>query len=152
MASKKVWHLQNTEDPQLFGLGTMDIVYDSGGRMVQLENEEKLRFLLVKCVLTGRYVEDSNSYGSTIPRLMGLKVRSKNELVDGMFLLAVDRAVESFKKGQPFDLDDRERMVRRDQEIQVARDSRDRTILLVGTAIRNGAGKLIEVIHSFKTY
>ena len=152
MASKKVWHLQNTEAPQLFGLGSMDVVYDSGGRMVQFENEEKLRFLLLKCILTGRYVEDNNSYGSTIPRLLGLKVRSKNELVDGMFLLSVDRAVESFKKGQPSDLDNRERMIRRDQEIQVARDARDRTILMIGTAVRNGSGKLVEIIHSFKSF
>jgi hypothetical protein len=152
MASKIAWLLQNTEDPNLFGLGTMDIVYDSGGRLATVQDAEKLQFLLVKCVLTSRYVEGTQSYGSTIPRLLGQRVRGANELVDGLYVLAVDSALESFRKAQPTDLDPSETMSRVDGEIGVSRDRSDRTIVLVGASVKNGQGTEIPVVHSFKSY
>jgi hypothetical protein len=151
MASKKTWLLQNTEDRNLFGLGNMDIVYTSGQRLTAVEGSEKLQFLALKCVLTARYTDVDGTYGSTIPRLVGLKVRGANEFVDGVFAMAADRALENFRKAQPFGLDKSEKMTALDGEIQVLRDRRDRTILLIGVSIRNGDGKSIPVIHSFKT-
>ena len=152
MASKWSLFMQNTEDKNLFGLGTMDVVYDSGGRLVQVEGAEKLQFLLLKCVLTARYVEGVISYGSTIPRLLGSKARQANELMDGLYLMAVDRALDSFRVAQPTDLDPSERMLRIDGEIQVAREPDDRTILLVGASVANVEGKVVPVVHSFRTY
>ena len=130
----------------------MDVVYDSGGRIVQLEGPDKLRFLLLKCVLTARYVEGAFSYGSTIPRLLGVKARQANEFMDGLYLLSVDRALDSFRLGQPTDLDPTERMARLDGEIQVARDPKDRTILMVGASVASAEGRIIPVVHSFRTY
>lgn len=150
MASKKTWFLQNTEDPKLFGTGSMDIIYDAGGRLAELSGLEKLRFLALKCILTGRYIEEGASYGSTIPRLVGQKVRSGSELIDGLYAMAADRGLRSFKDNQPNDLDPSEEMTRIDGEILVARDNVDRTILLIRSAIRNANGDLIPVIHSFK--
>jgi hypothetical protein len=150
MASKKTWFLQNTEDTNLFGLGNMDIVYTSGRQLKTVEGSEKLQFLALKCVLTGRYTDIDGTYGSTISRLVGAKARGSNSFIDGLFAMAADRALENFRKAQPFGLDKSEKMTALDGEIQVARDRRDRTILLVGVSIRNAEGKTIPVIHSFK--
>jgi len=151
--TQKAWLLQNTEDTNLFGLGNMDIVYDSGGRLVGLEGKEKLQFLILKCVLTGRYlVEGIGSYGSTVPRLVGQKIQGSNNLADSMYSMAVDRAIENFRVNQPTDLADSERLLKIDGDFQVSRDRKDRTILLVGASVRNAKGELIPVVHSFKAY
>jgi hypothetical protein len=152
MASKKTWLLQNTEDGNYFGLGSMDIVYDQGGRLVQLTGIEKLRMLALKCVLTARYIEEGLSYGSTISRLLGQREPSGNELVEGLYLMSVDKALEAFRVAQPNGLDTSEAMARLDGEIQVMRDPSDRTVLLIGAAIRNRDGTVIPIIHSFPTY
>lgn len=129
----------------------MDVVFDAGGRLNQIEGKEKLQFLLLKCVLTGRYVEETTVYGSTVTRLLGGKARQANELTDGMYLMSVDRAIESYRTGQSLGLESAERMIRSEGEIQVARDPKDRTILLVGASVVNGDGQSIPILHQFKT-
>jgi hypothetical protein len=120
---------------------------------VGLEGKEKLQFLILKCVLTGRYlVEGIGSYGSTVPRLVGQKIQGSNNLADSMYSMAVDRAIENFRVNQPTDLADSERLLKIDGDFQVSRDRKDRTILLVGASVRNAKGELIPVVHSFKAY
>jgi hypothetical protein len=139
--------LQNVNDSNVFGNGEMDVLYDASGHLRTVTGNEKLRFIILKCVLTA-YQGAPYNFGSIVPRLIGVK---QAEFIRALIAASVSQAVLYFKDNQKKTAPAAER-IESIYTIEVVQNVSEKTVFQLYLEIEVADGNRIAIVHSFQIW
>jgi hypothetical protein len=134
----KGWQLENTTNPDVFGLGQMDLALDSSGHVKELTGRERVRHDVLKGVLTAR----TNGYGSTAPTLVGKK-RQRGFL--DVIAASVRTFLDEYRDAQGTLPDDEQ--IESVRSMNVTEDPSDNSRYMLQISLDMVDGQSIEIEH-----
>lgn len=129
--------LENPVSPDYYGLGQMDVGFDSAGHIKTLTGRERIRHDILKGVLTGRV----GDYGTAVPSLIGGKTATGIEAVASY---SVQQFIDDYRSSQAATLPDEEK-ISSVREIIVDRSLSDASEYLVRISLNMADGQAIAI-------
>lgn len=129
--------LENPVSPDYYGLGQMDVGFDSSGHIKTLTGRERIRHDVLKGILTGRV----GDYGTAIPGLIGGKGGSGLEAVASY---SVQQFIDAYRASQAATLPDEER-ISSVRQLVIDRNDSDSSQYLVRLVLNMADGQAISI-------